>query len=77
MDPLAEGYVVVDWIKLESLRDHSTRPTSTRDYSTGFSKKSHAQFSHHININSLSNDELHGLFILGTSLLVGCEHKHK
>ena len=40
-------------IKLESLGDHSTRSTSTGDYSTGFSKKSHAQFSHHIHINSL------------------------
>jgi hypothetical protein len=53
-DRFVEGYVVVDWIKLESLRDHSTRSTSTKDYSMGFSKKNHAQFSHHINIKSLS-----------------------
>jgi hypothetical protein len=56
---LVEGYVVVYWIKLESLGDHSTRSTSTGDYSTDFSKKS-AQFSNHININSPSNDGLHG-----------------
>jgi hypothetical protein len=76
-DRLVEGYVVLDRIKLESLGDQSTRSTSTRDYSTGFSKKSHAQFSYHIKINSLPNDGLHDLFILGTSLLVGCEHRHK
>jgi hypothetical protein len=52
-DQLAKGYMVVDQIKLESLGDHSTRSTSTGDYSTGFSKKSHAQFSNHINISSL------------------------
>ena len=52
-DLLTEGYVVVDKIKLESLGDHSTRSTSTGDYSTGFSKKSHAPFSYHIKINSL------------------------
>jgi hypothetical protein len=52
-DRLAEGYAVVDRIKLESLRDHSTRSTSTGDYCTGFSKKSHAQFSNHINLISL------------------------
>ena len=71
-----KGYVVADRIKLESLGDHSTRSTSTRDYSTGFSKKSHAQFSYHIN-SSHPNDGLHGLFILGTSLLVGVNHKNK
>ena len=66
-DLLTEGYVVVDRIKLESLGDHSTRSTSTGDYSMGFSKRSHAQFSYHINISFLSNDGLYGLFILGTS----------
>ena len=71
-----KGYVVVDRIKLESLGDHSTRSTSTGDYSTGFSKKSHAQFLYHINSTHL-NDRLHGLFILGIFLLVGSKHKHK
>ena len=70
-------YVVVGRIKLGSLGDHSTRSTNTGDYySTGFLKESHNQLSYHIN-SSHSNDGLHGLFILGTSLLVGCEHKRK
>jgi hypothetical protein len=42
-----------------------------------FAKKSHAQYSQISNLNSISNDRLHDLFILETFLLIGCEHKHK
>jgi len=44
---------VVYTIKLESLGEHSTRSSSTGLYSKDFSKKSHAQLSNHINLNSL------------------------
>jgi len=69
-----EGYVVVDRIKLESLGDHSTRSTSTGDYSTGFLKEEPCSILISYQYQLYSNDGLHGLFILGTSLLVGCEH---
>ena len=29
------------------------------------------------NLNSISTDRLHDLFIHGTFLFIGCEHKHK
>jgi hypothetical protein len=55
MDLLAEWYMMVDRIKLESLGDHSTRSTSTEDYSTGFSKEEPCSIlSSYISISTLS-----------------------